>query len=74
MIKIAVRQILGALCYIHEKGICHKNLKCSNLLVDYDLNIKLTDFGFLNYLSRDIKGMIVYKGNPCWTCPEVNIY
>ena len=74
LLKIFSRQILEGLNYIHSKGISHKNLKCSNLLVDYDLNIKLTDFGFLNYLSRDIKGMILYKGNPCWTCPEVNIY
>jgi len=73
MIKIAVRQIVDALNYIHSKGICHKNLKCSNLLVDYDLNIKLTDFGFLNNLPRDTKGMIMFKNSPCWTSPEVEI-
>jgi len=69
--KIATRQILEALKFIHSKGVVHKNLKCSNILLDFDINIKLTDFGFFDELIKDNNGEIIFKGSPNWTSPEV---
>ena len=73
LLKIFSRQILEGLNYIHSKGISHKNLKCSNLLINQDLNVKITDFGFINILSKDSDGNPIYNGPPNWVSPEVKI-
>uniref|UniRef100_A0A914W9I2 Protein kinase domain-containing protein n=1 Tax=Plectus sambesii TaxID=2011161 RepID=A0A914W9I2_9BILA len=39
------RQLIEALAYIHEKGIVHNDIKCDNLLLDDEDNLKLGDFG-----------------------------
>lgn len=49
-IKFLFRQILSGLTYIHQRGILHRDIKGSNILVDNDGNLKLADFG----LSRTI--------------------
>lgn len=49
-IKFLFRQILSGLTYIHQRGILHRDIKGSNILVDGDGNLKLADFG----LSRTI--------------------
>ena len=37
------KQILQGLQYLHSKNIIHKNLKCSNILVDSNGTIKISD-------------------------------
>mmetsp|Transcript_44963 Transcript_44963/g.43538 ORF Transcript_44963/g.43538 Transcript_44963/m.43538 type:complete len:249 (+) Transcript_44963:1034-1780(+) len=43
--KVYVRQILNGLCYLHLHNIVHRNLRCSNLLLDANGMIKISDFG-----------------------------
>lgn len=88
IIKAYIKQILEGLQYLHSKGIFHKNLKCSNILVDNDATIKLTDFGvsklvsFMNSLKKEkdenaLKGNVSVssysiKSAPNWIAPEIN--
>jgi len=51
IVKIYMKQILEGLKYLHSKGIVHRNLKCSNILVDNDATIKLSDFGASKRIS-----------------------
>jgi len=44
IIKIYMRQVLEGLKYLHGRNIVHNNLKCSNILVATEGNIKLSDF------------------------------
>jgi 5'-AMP-activated protein kinase, catalytic alpha subunit len=42
------QQIICGVEYLHELGIVHRDLKPENLLLDYQNNLKLVDFGLSN--------------------------
>eukprot|EP00605_Chrysophyceae_sp_TOSAG23-4_P002652 GSChrysophyteH1.ASY1.ANO1.2928.1 assembled CDS len=72
--KLLCRQLLSAVRHIHERGICHRDIKLQNILLDLGSNrrsqIKLIDFG---YGSRFIGccPMKTHCGTPYTTAPEV---
>ena len=49
--KCVFRQLLQVLAYIHENKYVHRDLKCSNILIDWNFRLKLADFG----LARSIQ-------------------
>mmetsp|Transcript_7138 Transcript_7138/g.17367 ORF Transcript_7138/g.17367 Transcript_7138/m.17367 type:complete len:163 (-) Transcript_7138:286-774(-) len=38
-------QLMYGLAYCHQQGICHRDLKCENLLTDDKGSLKISDFG-----------------------------
>lgn len=52
IIKKYLIQIINAIDYIHSKRIIHKDIKASNILIDNNGIIKLSDFGISSYLSN----------------------
>lgn len=42
--------MLDGLTYIHNQGICHRDMKPENLLYDKDFILKIADFGFATAL------------------------
>lgn len=74
-----LKQIAEAMIYLHsEKNIVHGDLKPSNILLDKNSAIKITDFGFAHVLNKaPIKSTtsdtITRHGvtNPQWLAPEV---
>ena len=67
-------KILGALLYLHNKGIVHRDMKLDNILVDSDTyDIKIADFGFaIPVWGRDGSGNLQTKrGTPEYMAPEI---
>ncbi|CAM9231488.1 unnamed protein product [Pylaiella littoralis] len=49
--KALLKQLLEILAFIHENKYVHRDIKCSNLLIDNNLQLKLADFGLARRLS-----------------------
>ncbi|MFK7931018.1 MAG: serine/threonine-protein kinase [Myxococcota bacterium] len=66
-----VRQLVGALAYIHGRGIWHRDLKPDNLILTSDGWVKLVDFGVARgegYADLTAAGMVV--GTLAYMPPE----
>ena len=49
--KIMFRQLTAALEYLQQNNIVHRDLKCENIFLDRNDNIKLGGFGFARILN-----------------------
>lgn len=52
------KQILSAIEYCHSLGVCHRDIKCENILLDKKNQVKIIDFGF----AKCIKGVTKTSG------------
>ena len=67
-VRRLVRQLVGALSYLHSRSIAHRDIKLKNVLLDERCDVRLIDFGFA-ILSR---GKLREPcGSPAYTAPEI---
>lgn len=68
------KQVGSALKFMHiDKGLCHRDIKVENILLDKNDDAKLSDFGFAKEVV--VNGEIVLSSTYCGTepyyCPEL---
>ncbi|WJX69270.1 [pyruvate dehydrogenase (acetyl-transferring)] kinase [Trifolium repens] len=52
-IKCYMKQLLSGLDHCHSRGILHRDIKGSNLLIDNNGILKIADFGLANFFEPD---------------------
>lgn len=65
-----MQQMLMALEHCHRRGIIHRDLKLSNLMLSRDGQIKLTDFGVARTGTSDLTMAGSLIGTPAYMSPE----
>lgn len=65
-------QLIDALGYLHEKSICHLDIKPDNILVDENYSMKLADLGVAMGVPKDclVKGKV---GTAPYHSPEMHL-
>ncbi|KAH0794765.1 CAMK family protein kinase [Histomonas meleagridis] len=65
-------QMIIALEYLHnEQKIAHRDIKCENILLDRNNNIRIIDFGLSNMFSEDNPKLKTACGSPAYVAPEM---
>jgi len=74
LLAYITKQILNGLLYIHQSKIIHMDIKQQNILIDENLNIKITDFSvsfsYEKYKEND-KINLPLSGTSLYMSPEV---
>lgn len=69
------RQLVNGILYIHQNEIVHRDLKCENILLDKELNLIISDFGFAkdNIVTATGKKKLshTYCGSYAYAPPEI---
>ncbi|XP_057972164.1 CBL-interacting serine/threonine-protein kinase 14 [Malania oleifera] len=67
------QQLISAVGYCHSRGVFHRDLKPENLLLDENLDLKVSDFG-LSAVKDQIRpdGLLhTLCGTPAYVAPEI---
>jgi len=69
IIRAVCASVVLGLEYLHgTANVCHRNIKCGNVLLTNDGHVKLADFA---ELSNTINKRKTVVGSPFWMAPEV---
>src|SRR5262245_29755847 len=70
-VRLYIYQLLRALGFVHSLGICHRDIKPQNLLIDPDtLMLKLCDFGSAKMLVKG-EPNVAYICSRYYRAPEL---
>uniref|UniRef100_A0A8C1L2F0 non-specific serine/threonine protein kinase n=1 Tax=Cyprinus carpio TaxID=7962 RepID=A0A8C1L2F0_CYPCA len=64
-------QMVSAINYLHKMDIVHRDLKCENILLTAEEQVKITDFGFAHCVQDPSELSRTFCGSAAYTPPEV---
>ncbi|XP_073699930.1 testis-specific serine/threonine-protein kinase 6 [Garra rufa] len=64
-------QMISAINYLHQMDIVHRDLKCENILLTTEEQVKITDFGFARCVQDPSELSETFCGSAAYTPPEV---
>lgn len=74
-VAVIIQRLAGAVAYLHENDIAHRDLKLDNIMLaptpEDPLVIKVTDFGLCAVKGKDMPEMAMVCGTPSYMAPEV---
>ncbi|KAI5864960.1 hypothetical protein GGS23DRAFT_617883 [Durotheca rogersii] len=72
-VKVMAEQLLGALGYLHDNKITHRDVKPDNILIQSTnpLVVKLTDFGLSKMIDTEQTYLKTFCGTLLYCAPEV---
>ena len=70
---IIAAQITSALDYIHTHRIVHRDLKPTNILIDSQMHVYLTDFGLARQVSESTRLFHTGHGSAPYSPPEQHV-
>lgn len=73
-IATILKETLMGLCYLHDQGHLHRDIKAGNILMDSNGSVKLADFGVSASVYESSSRCINLNemtGTPFWMAPEV---
>lgn len=62
--KPILRQVLQALDYAHNRGVCHLNLNPTNILRHEDGTVQVVGFGLMSMVGKELFESLVSSGIP----------
>ncbi|KAK8561131.1 hypothetical protein V6N13_149689 [Hibiscus sabdariffa] len=68
-IKCYMQQLFHGLEHCHSRGILHRDIKGANLLIDYNGNLKIADFGLATFSHPDEKRPLTSRIVSLWYRP-----
>ena len=62
--------VAAALCFMHEKGVIHRDIKPDNILLDENMYPQVSDFGLSRKMPEDQNDVTRMVGTPLYMAPE----
>lgn len=73
-VRVVCASIVLGLEYLHGvANVCHRDIKCGNVLLTSDGHVKLADFGVSAELTNTLNKRKTVVGSPYWMAPEVYV-
>lgn len=64
-----MNQLVDMMSYLKKKNVAHRDLKLENILIDENLQLKVSDFGFSTY--KNVETLDTYLGTKTYMAPEI---
>ena len=71
MARFLFRQIILGIQHIHSKNVVHRDIKLENILIDFNNNVKICDFGIGRVLKSTDELLYDKCGTPMYMAPEI---